>query len=321
MTSTLSANTTRHPPRISMEKRLSRTGLLFVLPFFIWYGVFQLFPILYSFYLSFFSWNGITEKTFIGLDNYLRLFTQDPYFLKSIGNVLLIMVGYLPATLVLGLLLSVLLYSKNIRGKRFFQTTQFLPYIVVPVACGLLFMLLFDWGTGVINRILLNLGLIQEGINWLGSPTTARLVLMVMQMWRQLGYVVTIYLAGMTSIPTELLEAAEIDGATKPQLVRRIIVPLLKNTSVFLMVTGIIDGFQLFDAPKVLFTTGQISAHIGGPSRSCLTPVWYLYDVAFGSSRASEMGYASTIAYGLFLFIILFSIINYRLSAGKGEDS
>jgi len=307
-------------PRRTMEKKLSLAGLLFVIPFFIWYGVFQLFPILYSFYLSFFQWDGIGVKEYIGIQNYIKLFTKDPYFFKSIGNTVLIMVGYLPITLILGLLLAILLFEPRIRGKRFFQTTQFLPYIVAPVACGLLFMLLFDWGTGTINQILIALGLIDEGINWLGNPTMARIVLVIMQCWRQLGYVVTIYLAGLTGISPELLEAAEIDGAGKFQKIRYIIVPLLKNTTLFLTVTGIIDGFQMFDAPKMLFTTGQVGAHAGGPQRSCLTPVWYLYDTAFGGNSASNMGYASVIAYGLFLFILIVSIINYKISARKGED-
>lgn len=306
--------------KMSMEKRLSRTGYLFILPFFVLYGVFQAFPILYSLYLSFFQWDGIGEKAFIGFGNYAKLFTQDPYFFKSVGNTLLIMAGYLPITLILGLLLSVLLFDKKIKRKRFFQTTQFLPYIVVPVACGLLFMLLFDWGTGAVNRILIAVGLLDEGINWLGQPGTARFVLIFMQIWRMLGYVMTIYLSGLTNISPDLLEAAEVDGAKPWQVLTRIIVPLLKNVTLFLTVTSMIDGLQMFDAPKILFTTGQVGASIGGPQRSCLTPVWYLYDTAFGASRTADMGYGSAIAYGLFLCIMVFSIINYRISSGKGDD-
>ena len=307
-----------HSRRLAIDKKLSATGLMFVLPFFIIYGVFNIFPIVYSFYLSFFDWNGVKEKVYLGFSNYIDLFTRDAYFLKSIGNVLVIMVGYLPITLVLGLLLAVLLFDKNIKRKRFFQTAQFLPYIVVPVACGLLFMLLFDWGTGVVNRMLISLGFIDKGINWLGSPMTARLVLVLMQSWKLLGYVMTIYLAGLTNIPAELIEAAEIDGAKKTQVLWNVIIPLLKNVSMFLLLTGVIDGLQLFDAPKVLLTTGQVGAYIGGPERSCLTPVWYLYHQAFNNFR---MGMGATIAYGLFLFIALFTALNYKLGNRKGEEA
>lgn len=305
---------------LTMSKKLSITGMLFIAPFFIWYTIFQLFPILYSFYLSFYKWDGIGEKSFVGTDNYVKLFTSDPYFLKSLGNVLIIIVGYLPLTLLVGLLIAVLLYNKRIKGKRFFQTAQFLPYIVVPVACGLLFMLLFDWGAGAINRLLLNWGVIEDNINWLGQPGLARFVLILMQFWRQLGYVTTIYLAGLTSISPDLLEAAEIDGAKPRHVFMHIIVPLLKNTTLFLTVTSMIDGLQMFDAPKILFTAGQVNPHIGGPQRSCLTPVWLLYDTAFGSGSSSNLGYASAIAYGLFVVIAVFSCMNIFLQMRKETE-
>lgn len=302
---------------ISLQKRLSRTGILFILPFCIFYAAFQLFPIIYSFGLSFFSWNGIGEKTFVGLANYIKIFTKDPYFLKSIGNVLIIMVGYLPLTLLLGFLIAVLLFNKHIRRKRFFQTAQFLPYIIVPVACGLLFMLLFDWGTGIVNEILLALGLIDENINWLGNPLTGRLVLIFMQIWRLTGYVMTIYLAGLTNISPEIIEAAQIDGANSKQIMLRIMLPMLKNVTMFLVLTSMIDGLQLFDAPKVLFTTGQVTAAIGGPQRSCLTPVWYMYATSFGTSGTADMGLGAAISYGLFLFIVVISLVSGRLLSRK----
>lgn len=305
----------------SMSQKLSLTGMLFVTPFFAIYFIFNLYPILSSFYLSFFSWNGVGEKVFVGLDNYVRLVSTDPYFFKSLGNVFIILIGYLPITLFLGLLIAILLYNQHLKGRRFFQTTQFMPYIVVPVASGLLFMLLFDWGAGAVNRLLMNWGLIAGNINWLGEPRLARLVLIIMQIWRQLGYVVTIYLAGLTSISSDLLEAADIDGASGSQKLFRITVPLLSHTTLFLTVTSLIDGFQLFDAPKTLFTAGQVAAYSGGPERSVLTPVWLLYDTAFGSGTSTDMGYASAIAYGLFVVIAVFSSINIRLQTRKGENA
>lgn len=303
-----------------MSKRISWMGYIFILPFFMIYLVFEAFPIVYSFCLSFYQWDGIGQKIFVGFDNYIKIFTKDPYFLKSIGNTMIIMVGYLPITLILGLLIAILMFNKNLKYKRFFQTTQFLPYIVVPVACGLLFMLMFDWGSGVVNKLLISLGILKEGINWLGSPGTGRLVLIIMQIWRLLGYVVTIYLAGLTNISPELIEAAEIDGAKQSQVVVRIITPLLKNVTLFLLVTNIIDGLQLFDAPKILFTIGQVDASIGGPQRSCLTPVWYLYDIAFGGHTTANMGLGAAVSYGLFIFIVIFSVLNYKITNGKGDN-
>lgn len=309
---------------MSLQKRLSRTGLLFVLPFCVIYAAFQLFPIIYSLCLSFYSWDGITEKTFVGFANYIKIFTKDPYFFKSIGNVLIIMAGYLPLALILGFLIAVLMYNKIFykytRLKRFFQTVQFLPYIIVPVACGLLYMLLFDWGTGVVNQMFLKIGLIDDKINWLGNPETGRLVLMIMQVWRLSGYVMTIYLAGLANVSTELIEAAQIDGANARQVMLRIMLPLLKNVTMFLVLTSVIDGIQLFDAPKVLFTTGQVGAAVGGPQRSCLTPVWYMYDTSFGSSGSSDLGLGAAISYGIFLFIVVASIFCNRLLTGKNKN-
>lgn len=311
--------------KLSLEKRLSRTGIMFVLPFCLLYAIFQLFPIIYSLGLSFYSWNGIGDKVFVGLDNYVKIFTRDPYFFKSIGNVLIIMAGYLPLTLILGFLIAVLMYNKlfnrHTRLKRVFQTVQFLPYIIVPVACGLLYMLLFDWGTGVVNQIFLNIGLIDERVNWLGSPATGRIVLMIMQVWRLSGYVMTIYLAGLANVSPELIEAAQIDGANGRQVMTRIMLPLLKNVSMFLVLTSLIDGLQLFDAPKVLFTTGQVGAAVGGPQRSCLTPVWYMYDTSFGSSGSANLGMGAAISYGIFLFIVVISVFSSRLLAGKEKKS
>lgn len=312
--------TTQRKGARSIEKKLARTGALFVLPFLVIYFLFQAYPIGYSFYLSFYQWDGIGAKTFVGFGNYFKLFTLDPYFFKSIGNTLIIMAGYLPITLLLGMLLAILIFNKRIRRKRFFQTAHFLPYVVVPVATGLLFLLLFDWGTGIVNKLLQAIGLIDEGVNWLGDPTTGRIVLILMQIWKMLGYVITIYLAGLTNISSELFEAAEIDGAKSAQMVTKIIVPLLGNVSLFLIITGLIDALQLFDAPKVLFTIGQVGASIGGPERCCLTPVWYMYDTAFGSVLTANMGLGSAIAYGLFLFIAVFSIASYKIFGGKGGD-
>lgn len=305
----------RKPP--SLQKRLSRTGLLFVMPFCILYAVFQLFPIFYSLVLSFYSWDGIGERQFVGLANYVKILTKDPYFFKSVGNVLILMLGYLPITLIIGFLIAVLLFNKCIRRKRFFQTVQFLPYIIVPVACGLLFMLLFDRGIGVINQILTSAGLIDENINWLGNPATGRLVLILMQIWRLSGYVMTIYLAGLTNISSELLEAAQIDGANARQVMIKIMLPLLKSVTIFLVLTSLIDGIQLFDAPKVLFTTGQSSAAIGGPQRSCLTPVWYMYTTSFGVNSLSDMGLGAAISYGIFLIIVVITLFFNKVLSRK----
>jgi len=305
----------------SPADKVKRTGYVFILPFFLFFIAFNLYPVLYSFVLSFFRWNGIGRKTFIGLTNYIRLFTDDPYFFKSIANTLIILVGSLPVMIAAGLFIATMLSKKGLKGAHFFQTAQFLPYIIAPVSVAMLFMLLFDWSTGMVNQFLLKFGVLTEGINWLGDPSRARFVVMLLIVWCQLGYVVTLFLAGMTNIEPDLIEAAEIDGANYFQKLVRIIIPLLKNIIVFVVITGIIGGLQLFDAPQMLFISGMSVGTIGGPGRSCLTAVWYLIDISFGRSTGMpEMGYGAAISYGLFLIIAVFSYINYTILNRRGSQ-
>lgn len=295
--------------RGSLNDRINRKGILFVLPFVIFYSVFNLFPMLYTLILSFCSWDGIGQRTFLGIDNYVRILTSDKLFWSSLKNVFLIVLGYLPVTLLLSFLVAVLLYSKNLRCRRGFQTTMFLPYVVVPVAVGMLFSMMFSWQSGTVNTLLMRLHIISEPIDWLGSTKYARIIVIILQVWKTFGYVVTLYLSALTSLPADILEAASIDGCNFRNMVFRIILPMLRNISMFIVITTLIDGLQIFDAVKVLFTAGNTNAAIGGPGRTCLTPVWYLYYSAFGNSAVRNFGYASAISYLLFIVIMVFSLV------------
>jgi multiple sugar transport system permease protein/cellobiose transport system permease protein len=299
---------------LSPMKRINKMGYWFVAPFILFYLTFNLYPVLYSFWLSFYSWNGLSAKKYIGLANYVRLFTKDPYFMKSIYNTLIIMAVYLPVTIILGLLIATLLYNKAIKRANVFQTAQFLPYIIAPVCVSMLFKMLFDWSIGMVNQMLISLHITSEGINWMGNPQLARAVLILLYVWSKLGYVVTLFLAGMTNISPDILEAADVDGANYFRKLTMIIIPLLKPILMFIILTGVIDGLQMFDAPQTLFTATMTKSATGGPGRSCLTAVWYMVDTAFGGTTGRmEMGYAAAVAYGLFLIIAVFSYINYRI--------
>lgn len=298
----------------NLTRKRALTGYLFILPFFGCYAVLKLFPMMYSLWLSFFSWDGIKARIFVGAGNYIRLLSIDPYFRKAILNTFNILIGYLPGAIVLGLLIALILSDRNVRHKSAWQAMHFLPYTIAPVAVGLLFLIMFDWSNGIVNHILEKLKIIEEGVNWLGQARTSRSVVILLMIWKQWGYIMTIYLAGIASLPMEVFEAAIVDGANGVQRLFRITLPLLKPITIFIVITGIIDGLQLFDAPKALFTQAVGSNILGGPERSCLTAVWYLYDTAFGaSSGISNFGYGASIAYGLFLVIILFSLLNLRI--------
>ncbi|MBS6196061.1 MAG: sugar ABC transporter permease [Clostridiales bacterium] len=292
---------------------------LFCLPFLAAYFMFSLFPMLYSLELSFFDWNGIGEKVFVGLQNYITLFTKDPLFLKSLGNTIILMLFSTPITVFLGMLVAYLLFDIG-RGKRFYQTVNFFPYITTPVAIGFIFSYLFDWQSGYINKILMWLGILDEPFFWLSSETASRVIIVIMIVWRYLGYYMTIYLAAMTSMPAEVYEAAAVDGAGSFKIFTRITIPMLKNTTMFLIVTSIIGGLQMFEEPKLLFMGGWASlgnGATGGPGNAALTTVWKFYNDAFNLD--SKLGYGSAIAYSLFIVIIVFSVIGAKITSGKGN--
>ena len=189
-----------------MKKR--RRGLhgagwayLFLSPYFLVYLTFGFFPIAYTLFLSFTNWDGINPASFVGLRNYIRLFTKDPYFFRALFNTGILMAAYIPLMLVVGLSLANALYSDRLPFKKFFQLGNFLPYITVPVAVGIIFSLLFDYRTGLINRVLLATGLLEKGVDWLGGGAfVTRAVMVLMIVWQNAGYFMVIYLAGLSAI-------------------------------------------------------------------------------------------------------------------------
>lgn len=275
----------------------------FIAPFVICYLMFNLFPVVYTFFVSLFDWSIGQEKVFIGFENYFNVI-KDPNFLRSVTNTVYIMLISFPIAIFLGLVVAVFL-SELTRGRLLFQTLTFLPYITTAVAVGLVFSFLFDWTTGIVNRLLELVGI--DGINWLGDAKYAPLVVAFMIVWKYTGYYMVLYLAGITAIPTEMYEAARVDGAGKIATFFQITLPQLKNTTTFIVITGLIVGLQLFDEPNTLFSLAAHGAAVGGPERSALTIVWNFFDVSFQSS--SRLGYGSAVATSLFALILAISLV------------
>ena len=294
----------------------------FVLPFFAIYIAFSLYPILYSFVVSLHNWDGIGTSVFIGLKNYVRLFTKDKIFWKSLGNTFLIMSVPLPVLVIGGTLLASLMNSRYVRMKRTLQTLGFLPYLTTPVAVGILFALLFERNMGIVNRVLQNLGLVEEGINWLGVGTTSRIVVMIMCIWKYMGYYMVLLLAGITSISSEIYEAALVDGSTGLHTFFKITLPLMRNTIIFVVIQGLIGSLQLVEDPMTLLngwiSSGQTPV-AGGAGRSCLTMMWYMYDTAFGTNM--NYGYASAISYVVFAIIVIVSLLVYSVLQKRSVDN
>ncbi|ANY65337.1 sugar ABC transporter permease [Paenibacillus sp. BIHB 4019] len=285
---------------------------LFVAPYFLSYAVFGLFPLLFTLYISFTNWDLFGNHDFVGLDNYKQLFLHDTYFWKSLGNVLIYLVAYLPALIIVGMLCASLIESKFIRRKGFFRLGIFTPYMTTPVAIGIIFAMVFDWQGGMLNNFLVQIGLISEKINWMGEPDTARWIIILMMFWKNLGYFIMFYCAGMASVEPSVYEAAVVDGASPKDVFLHITIPLLKPINLFLIITSIIGGLQLVEEPMLMFSGwASGSALVGGPEGSAFTPIWYMFDAAFNGS-SFKYGKGAAIAYSTFLFIALFSLAGIK---------
>lgn len=277
----------------------------FLAPALLLHVLFGLYPIIYSFFISLTDWTFGQDIHFIGLKNYMHLIMEDPYFWKSVGNTLMLMAMYIPISLLVALLLANLIFQKGTRFKRFLQVSFFLPNVTNAVAVGLIFALLFDWQTGVINQSLIHLGIIKEGINWLGEAGTARIVTAFMLFWAYFGYCIVFYLAGMSAISEDLYEAGKLDGANGWQLLTRITLPQLRPTTRFLLLTSFISGCQVMAEPQLLLNGWASGGQaVGGPDRACLTVVWYLYDTAFGNGTRLQYGKGAAIGYVSFVLIM-----------------
>ncbi len=275
-------------------------GYYFIAPFFISFFVFGLGPILYSFYLSFTNWTGFDQPEFIGLANYERLI-QDTVFLKSISNTLIIWIFSIIPQLTIALTLALILHEKFIRGRHLFHAIFYFPNIITPITIGVMFALMFDWQTGSVNQFLLSTGIINEPVHWLNDPWLARIIVALTMMFQNFGFNMLVFLAGLQAIPKDLYEAAEIDGASRVQTALRITIPLIRPVLIFTLITSVIGGLQIFDAPLMI---GK------GPDNSTLTMIMNLYEAAF---VRFDYGYGATIAYGAFVVIAIATVITFMI--------
>ena len=294
-----------------MKEKRAKWGLIFCLPFLITFLIFQLYPILYSLYLSFTYQENSRTFVFTGLDNYQDLL-HDAVFWKSVANTWKIWLMCFIPQLVSSLLLAVLLTQYRIRRAGFFRAVFYLPNLVTAASVGVLFAALFDWQTGSVNSILQSLGFIEEKVNWMGSPAVAQCLTSFIQWWMWFGYSSILLTAGITAISQEIIDASVVDGASNSQRLFRITLPLLKPTMLYVLVTSLIGGMQIFDIPMTL-TKGD-----GEPQKSLMTMVLYLYNMAF---KNKDYSYGATISYGLFIIILLFSILFFKVLYGKKEEA
>jgi multiple sugar transport system permease protein len=286
-------------PRLSRQARRNIEGWLFASPWIIGFVLFTVGPMLASAVMAFTKWDLLTSPSFVGLDNFRQAFWGDPLVLLSLRITTIYAVVSVPLNIVLGLGLALLLNS-GIRGLRFYRTAYFLPSVLSGVAVALLWRWVFENQFGLANSLLASIGL--SGPNWLGDGTWALPALIIMNIW-SVGGGMIIYLAGLQGIPTDFYEAAEVDGASWWQRFWNITLPLVTPALFFQLVIGVIQALQVFTQPYVM--TG------GGPYNSTLFFVLYLYQNAF---RYFQMGYAATLAWILFAYILVLTVVIFRSS-------
>ncbi|HHY97505.1 MAG TPA: sugar ABC transporter permease [Firmicutes bacterium] len=280
------------------------SGYLFLLPSFSIFVVFQVFPIFYAFYISLHEWQLSGASPFVGFANYLEL-RGDQTFWLSIKNTVLYALMFVPAEVVIALILATFLNSK-IKFQGFFKGLYFIPYITSSIIVALVWKWIYNPGFGLLNY-LLSLVKLPPRL-WLGDTKLALPSIAVMAIWQALGYYITIYLAGLQSIPSGLSEAAEVDGATRFQIFRFITLPLLRPTMLIVVVMATIGSFQVFSSIYVMTS--------GGPAYATTTIVWYIYRIAFYSYR---LGYGAALGFILFGIIFVIALFERRFLGSTVE--
>lgn len=285
-----------------VARRYTLLGIAFALPWLLHLLIFTAYPILASFYYSFTDYNVLKPPTFVGLENYAILFTQDDVFWVAVENTLLYAVMAIPLGIVFALLLAMLLNSK-IRFLPFWRTIYFLPTLVPDVALGLMWLWLLNPQFGIINWLLGLVGI--QGPGWLADERWAKPSLVLISLWG-VGSTMIIYLAGLQDVPQELYDAADVDGASIWSKTRNITVPMITPVILFNLIMSVIAIFQYFTAPFVV-TNGT-----GNPAHSTMFYAMYLYREAF---TYFKMGIASAMAWMQFLFTIAMALLIFFTSS------
>ena len=291
------------PPASRRPWRDDLVGWAFAAPFVILFGVFLAFPILASFLLSFTSF-GLRDianpvgTSVIGLKNYVDLLA-DPKFWKALFNTFYFVVVGVPVTLVIGLLIATALSRGVTRFRTAFRVGYYLPVITSIVAIAVVWRFLLNPDAGLINMLLSGLGI--KGPAWLADPVFAMPSIIAMAVWRNLGFAMVVFLAGLQTIPATLYEAAGIDGAGRWQAFRYVTIPMLRPTILFMTVITTIGYLQLFEEPFVMT--------LGGPLDSTLSITMYMYQQGF---TFFHQGFASSIAYVLFVIVAFVAFLQFK---------
>ena len=278
-----------------------RSAYLFLLPGVIIFSVFTVASMIFIIYLTFHRWSIIEpDKPYVGLQNYEDMI-HDERFVQSVLNTIYFTGASVPVTMAIGLVLALLL-NQPIRGRALFRTAYYLPVITPFVVSALLWKWLYNGDFGLFNYYLLKGHIIDQPLLWLSDKNLAMPAVILMTVWSGVGFSMVVYLAGLQSIPAQLYESAKIDGAGVLKRIWYVTIPMLRPTTLFLLVIGVIGSLQVFTQIFVMTS--------GGPVNRTTTMVYYMYLWAF---KYYDMGYASTLAFALFLMLLAFTALQLRL--------
>lgn len=304
------------PVRPTLRERLARWDVkvspyLYIAPFFVVFGIAGLFPLLYTAYVSLFDWEvGADHPKFLGLKNYVELF-GDGQFWNAVVNTLSIFVLSSGPQIVIAVLLAALLNTR-LRGPTGWRVGILLPYAASLVAIGIIFANLFGPNYGLVNSILEALGL--DRIDWQANRFASHVAIALMVNWRWTGYNALIVLAAMQALPKDVMEAAVVDGAGVVRRFVSVTLPMLRPTLIFVIITSTIGGLQIFTEPKLF--DAMPGSNNGGSTNQFQTVTLYMYQSGFGNF---DLGYASAIAWLLFLLIVVIAVINFLITRRMGR--
>ncbi len=304
MKSAKTATSTGSPKGMGSQRRINMTGWLFVLVPVLAISLFYFYPMVQALILSFKSGRGM-NLDFVGFDNYLRLF-QDSNFITAVKNTFIYLIIQVPVMLVLAIFIAVLLNDENLKYKGFFRTAIFLPTVTSLVAYSVVFKYMFG-GDGIVNKLLMNVHLISEPIQWITDPFWAKITIIIAITWRFTGYNMIFYLSSLQNIDKSVYEAARIDGANAFTQFFKITIPLLKPMILFTTITSTIGTLQLFDE--------VVNITKGGPGNSTMSISQYIYNLSF--EYTPDFGYAATVSYSIVIMVVLLTLIQNKIGGDK----
>jgi multiple sugar transport system permease protein len=297
----MTTTTTPAPTSASgLRRRTTLVGWTFILPNFLGFAALTLVPVIASLTLSFLDWDSYSTPRWVGLDNFDRMIHNSTFW-TALGNTIFYAAGHVPLTLAASLGLAVLL-NRKLKGVMYFRTALFFPYITSLVAVAIVWNLLLSPDLGPVNQLLRAVG-VDNPPGWTSSTTWAMPAIIMASVWRDMGYYMILYLAGLQTIPPELYEAAEVDGANAWQRFRHITIPSLRSMTFFILIMLTVSSFKVFDLVQVMTE--------GGPGRSTLVLSQLIFREGITQGR---FGYSSAVSMVLFALVLLLTLVQFRTS-------